>query len=214
MNGLTTKNIIMFIAGAVVGASTGIYVYKKVTDEANEERIQEELKSLKEFEARRRAKDRYEEDAEGSSDYIEECASTDENEDEEYCVEQKYSDIRYNTCFQEGRDDISKEPYIIPVDEFFDGNQTFDKVTLNYYEKDGALVDSDEELIHDVANTIGEDTLERFGDLSDDDDVVYVRNEKLSIDYEIIRVYNSYAQDVLGIEMGELSKRDRIRGCD
>ena len=41
---------------------------------------------------------------------------------------------------------------------------------------------------------------------------MYIRNEKLAIDYEIIRVFNSYAEDVLGIEMGDKSKRDRIYG--
>lgn len=215
MKNLKIANLVIFAAGAIIGATTGIYIYKKTTDEANEIRIQEELESIKEYAERSKAK--HEE-----TDEVPEWDSTDddrpvgdirrddEEEDDEDYLPKKES-TQYNTI--SGNSVVEEEPYIMDVEKFFEDDKMQDKVTLTYYAADGALVDDNEELITDINNTVGHMTLQNFGKLSDGPDVVYVRNEKLGIDYEIIRVYNSYAEDVLGIEMGELSKNERIRGA-
>jgi len=99
------------------------------------------------------------------------------------------SDIR-NT---EGMD----HPYIIDADCFASDGLENNKLTITYYEGDDTLVDDGEEIIVDRDMIIGMDTLRQFGDGgSMDPDVVYVRNEQLGIDYEIIRRYDCYHQEV------------------
>jgi hypothetical protein len=87
-----------------------------------------------------------------------------------------------------------KKPYVISFLDFCEGNDKQDKVTLSYY-LDGVLIEEpDGEMVDDRIGMIGADALDRFGELSDDSDVVYVRNEKLGIDFEIVKVDTPYTE--------------------
>jgi hypothetical protein len=94
------------------------------------------------------------------------------------------------------------EPYVISVEEFSEGKENYDKSTIYYYEADETLADENEETITDVIATVGRDSLNAFGVNSGDDDIVYVRNEKIGIDYEVIRIKGSYQEIVLGTPKG------------
>ena len=61
------------------------------------------------------------------------------------------------------------------------------------------LVDENEDVVTDITNTIGDEALLSFGEISEDPDIVYVRNEKLAVDIEIIRMQESYKEVVLGM---------------
>ena len=93
-----------------------------------------------------------------------------------------------------------EEPFVISYDEFSDENTEFDKITLRYYEGDDTLVDDREEPIDNVRQTIGPDALNRFGYKSHDKNIVYVRNERISSDFEIIRDRSDYNETVAGFE--------------
>lgn len=84
---------------------------------------------------------------------------------------------------------------------------------ITYYEDDLTFCDSEEKIISDPNTIFGANVHLQFGNGSDDPDVVYVRNEKLGIDYEITRVHNSYSVVVLGVPLEEpkppKSKRQR-----
>ena len=49
-----------------------------------------------------------------------------------------------------------------------------------------------DELVEDVDNTVGYDSLERFGEY--EDDVVYVRNDRLKSDFEILLSLKKYSE--------------------
>lgn len=91
-------------------------------------------------------------------------------------------------------------PYVISLSEFTEDKQHYDKISWCYYEGDDVLCDENEEPISEgsVEETVG-DALVRFGDGSDDENIVYVRNDKISCDYEISRVNASFSEVVLGI---------------
>jgi len=93
----------------------------------------------------------------------------------------------------------SEEPYIISIEAFNEECTAYDKLTFTYYEEDDTLTDDQEEIVVDVDSIIGDEALLCFGEQSDDPDIVYVRNDRLSCDYEIIRSQKSYQQTVLGI---------------
>jgi hypothetical protein len=90
-------------------------------------------------------------------------------------------------------------PYVISFEDFCESEDAHDKITITYYAGDGVLVDEDEEIIDDVERLVGENNLiNKFGEGSDDPDVLYVRNERLAIDYEVIRQHTSYGEVVSG----------------
>lgn len=80
-------------------------------------------------------------------------------------------------------------PYIISPDEFA-GDYEFDTVDVTYF-ADGVLCDENNVPLEDIENTIGNDAVRHFGEY--ENDAVYVRNERLKCDYEILRDERKYA---------------------
>jgi hypothetical protein len=87
------------------------------------------------------------------------------------------------------------EPYIIHSDEFHSGESGLRQTTLTYYAGDDVLCDEAETPIYNAGEVVGE---LRFGHGSKDANVVYVRNEKLGGEYEIVRDEGHFAIEVLG----------------
>lgn len=93
---------------------------------------------------------------------------------------------------------MPNKPYIISPEEFGEsGNYT--QISLTYY-SDGVLADDEDEIIEDIDDTVGEDFADHFGDYEDDS--VFIRNDRLRCDYEILKDNRSY-HDVAGIGLGQ-----------
>lgn len=91
-------------------------------------------------------------------------------------------------------------PYVISSSEYMEDEPHFDKLTLKYYEGDNTLADESDMLIDDPVGTLGEGNLSKFGYATNGDpDALYIRNEKTSVDYEVIRDYGKYLVLALGI---------------
>ena len=82
-----------------------------------------------------------------------------------------------------------KEPYVITPDEYADGD--YDTQTL-YYFADGVVADDNFNVLKDVKGYIGDKALKQFGLY--EEDVVYVRNDKYKIDYEILLDEREYSK--------------------
>ena len=106
--------------------------------------------------------------------------------------------VRYHKILKESRyssdetdrkeeNDVER-PYVISPDDFneLDGYQV---VTL-YLCADGVLVDDNDNVIEDVDDVVGEDSLETFGQY--EDDTVFVRNDRLKMDIEVLRDMRRY----------------------
>lgn len=79
------------------------------------------------------------------------------------------------------------EPFVISPDEYGEKDD-FDTKSWTYY-ADGILADDDGEIVGDYENIIG-DALEHFGDYEDDS--VFVRNENVECDIEILKHNKTY----------------------
>jgi hypothetical protein len=90
------------------------------------------------------------------------------------------------------------EPYVVSIAEWSNDEEDFDKITVRYFEEDDTLVG---ELRSDPLpiESVGAANLLRFGVGSQDENIVYVRNEHLQIDFEVIKDKGSYTESVLGI---------------
>lgn len=101
------------------------------------------------------------------------------------------------------------EPYVISLAEFHNDEEDFDKVTLRYFEEDETLASELNSRNDDSSiplDTVGVKNLLRFGVGSEDEDIVYIRNEGLTSDFEVIRDEGSYTEKVLGLP--EWNSRD------
>jgi hypothetical protein len=97
-------------------------------------------------------------------------------------------------------------PYVINDVEFSEEFDHHDKVSLYYYSVDDILCDENEEIFENAERFIGEEALSLLGDGA----IIWVRNEPLTIDYEILTINKSYAEAVHGIEIGDnLTPRER-----
>lgn len=100
-------------------------------------------------------------------------------------------------------------PYIIHRDEY-NGNETeYNQTTLTFYDEDGVLTDERDVPIDDIDGTVGEDNMDRFGYGSLDQNIVYIRNDRLELDAEVIRANGSYSKLVLGIKHEDEPRRRR-----
>lgn len=191
MNKTKTINFMMFIVGAAVGSIvTWRYVEKKY-----EQIAQKEIDSVKEVFAKREQKPTEDEDA----DVIREKA---------FNAKEKPNIIEYAAKLQEqgytnyadiepeiNKEEVNEEsmdistPYVIPPEEFGEFDD-YERIGLTYY-ADQILTDDDDELIEDIEDTVGFDSLNHFGEYEDDS--VFVRNDRLKCDYEILLDQRKYS---------------------
>jgi hypothetical protein len=95
-------------------------------------------------------------------------------------------------------DRSDKEPYSISFEEFNDGEVGYPQSTLTYYTVDEVLTDEDDDPIDTVNTLVGVKNLGLFG-TTPDPNAIYIRNEKLGNDFEIVRVQASYKSHVIGL---------------
>ena len=89
-------------------------------------------------------------------------------------------------------------PYVLTEEEFMEGELDHSQVSLTYYEEDDVLLGADEIPIEEIDATLGRHNLDRFGYGSNDNNLLYIRNERIQVDYEVIRTGASYAQMMMG----------------
>jgi hypothetical protein len=82
-----------------------------------------------------------------------------------------------------------KAPYVISQEAFSwdEVGESHEKYTVTYYPAYGVVVDEDSEVMAEVGRVLGFPNLNRFGDQTTDPDVVFIRNEAMLVDYEVIR---------------------------
>lgn len=197
-------NLIIFTVGAAFGSA----VTWKIVKDRYEKIVQEEIKSVKEVFSDRFNSSNEETSSEESdedmseedpvSDYRKICwddledLDPSELEEEEYQADLiEYEDIA-NIYKEGGADNMPtsepREPYVIEPIEFgeLDGYKTFE---LTYYE-DGILEDEDYDIVKNPEEILGPDALGSFGEYEDDS--VFVRNERLRADFQILKDYRTY----------------------
>jgi hypothetical protein len=114
------------------------------------------------------------------------------------------------------REEKPDEPFVITRDEY-DANETdFEQYSFTYYDGDDVLCDQADNVITAIEQVVGYPNLLRFGHGSNDPETVFVRNNKLEQDMEIVRSEGSYAREVLGManepETAELKHSHNRRG--
>jgi len=92
------------------------------------------------------------------------------------------------------------EPYILHREEFYKNEHNWTQSSLTYYAGDNIMADQDDKPVYDFPKIIGD---LRFGHGSASPEVVFVRNEKLRGEYEIVLHPGRYEVEVQGLEYEE-----------
>lgn len=90
---------------------------------------------------------------------------------------------------------LKKEGYT-RYSDFGSDEEEYEQISLTYY-ADGVLADENDEVIEDVEDAVGIDSLNHFGEYEDDS--VFVRNDARKCDYEILldqRTYSEVVEDM------------------
>lgn len=179
----TLNNVLIFAAGVAVGALVSHKVFKTKYEII----AQEESESFRETYNRMKA----EHEAEMEEyEAIERAKKPDLSEYRNKLKEQGY--VGYS---EEETEEVTKveRPYVISPSEYgeLDGYET---VSLTYF-NDGVLTtDYDNEEVDYVDDVVGLDSFEHFGEY--ENDTVFVRNDRLKVDYEIMRDNRNYSDVV------------------
>lgn len=98
---------------------------------------------------------------------------------------------------------------VITFEEFSNEEPNFEKLTLTYYEEDDVLTDERDGVIPEPTNIVGVRAFESFGKGAEPD-VVYVRNNRNSSDFEIIRNHGSFSEIVLGAKVAPEARHTQV----
>jgi len=104
-----------------------------------------------------------------------------------------------------------REPYVIHFDEFAENDETeggLVQKTLTYYEGDDIMTDEHDTPIYQYHTVTG---ALKFGHGSKDSNVVYIRNEELQLEVEVLYMPGRYEVEVLGLDDKETVVEGQIR---
>lgn len=176
---MNNKTILAFL----IGAATGSVVTWKLLKTKYEQIAQEEIDSVKEV---------YSKKFESEDDEEPEPINEIDEKPDLSIYTKKLKDQGYLQEFdedeEEGDSEDMEKPYVISPDEL--GDLDYQIVSLTYY-ADKILADDDNNVIEDVDNIIGLDSLNHFGEYEADS--VHVRNDKKKTDYEILLDEEKYS---------------------
>lgn len=174
-----------FIAGAAVGSiATWQFLKTKY-----EEIAQEEIDSVKQTYAKREEKRQFVEYKKSSETTGDMTYEKDEVIRKE-AVKEVNRIIEDNNYTSEINEVTRDQHYIIRPDEFGEYDD-YDTISLTYY-ADHILTDEDDEIVEDIEDKIGFDALSHFGEYEEDS--VFVRNDRIKCDYEILLDQRKYSE--------------------
>ena len=187
MNG---KVVLSFVLGAAAGVAASWYYLKNKYERIS----QEEIASMRVWYRKRYSNN--EDSLETVESKVEREMETDNVEDETM-VEYKTITSKYGQVEEKEGGQKMYNDCVVVTPEEFDGYRELDEFadyeceTLTYY-ANGVLTDDWGNVIENVDELVGEESLTHFGEYEQDS--VYVRNDALNTYYEILRDLADFVQ--------------------
>ena len=182
-----TINFMTFVLGVAVGSVvTWRYVEKKY-----EQIAQDEIDSVKEVFSKRETEFTEDTEVQIKADNAKKKPSVIEYA--AHLREQGYTN--YSDMVDEKPEEVKEEPmsvdkpYVIAPEEFGELDD-YETISLTYY-ADQILADDNDVIVDDIEDVVGFDSLNSFGEYEDDS--VFVRNDRLKCDYEILLDQRKYS---------------------
>lgn len=183
-----------------IGAAIGSFVTWKIVKTKYKRIADEEINSVKEVFARRYSekmnKEKPNENTNQASLTLDETEKNVNIQDDiaayhELLDKLNYANIDVDSLIaKKGGSTVTDRPFVISPDEFGE-DPNYQTVSLTLYE-DGVLTDDYDDVVVDVDDWVGEDSLTHFGEYEYDS--VFVRNESMQTDFEILRDLRTYRE--------------------
>lgn len=178
------KGAVIFLTGVGVGGAASYLYFKKKYDDR-----EEELKELKEHYNKKILENV---DKEIYENILEKEKYVSYEKMAPEILKEPVKEVKEETAVK----DYPKEAFVIDEIEYSEKELYFDKVELDYFVEDEALLDEADELL-DVNTSIGYDILDDFRN-DESEDVIYVRNPVLNTDYMVNKRFGKYS-DIVGL---------------
>lgn len=206
------KSVIIFGAGVAIGILGTKRYFEKQSEES--------ISAMEEVLNKQKAKENKDGDEaelydNGVADFSNEKALNIENNSINVSDLKKQSDIiQYNQYSskepkkksidelaerESPTEEYPNEPYMIDRDDYEDLDEYYDKVEVSIYD-DGAIVNENTNELLDE-DCLGMNNLRIFLETDPSATVMYLRNEKLMTDYEVVKVNGRYSE-IEGLEEG------------
>ncbi len=181
------KNFVSFLVGAAVGTGVTAYFMRRWCDQ----RIKEEVQSVKDKWSENAIKPKNDQSDDPIVDTEENTVIT-EHVDYYATTEEinKMTDI-VETEGYKARKEAEREaranakPYMISEIEYSNGD--YEPIDLTYYADNVLVTDDNMEPVEDVEGTVGFNALSHLMKGGPEDDIIYVRNDRLRVDYAVMR---------------------------
>ena len=177
---------VTFIIGTIVGAGIGVAGTYSYFKDKYEKLAEEDFNSRRVFD-----EDKKDESEEPVAEKTADSRTVDKPSIAEYAARlQKEGYVNYSDMQdKKQKQEIAVDrPYVIQPSDFGE-YEDYEKISLTYT-ADGVLLDDMNEIVDDIEETVGEDSLEHFGEYEDDS--VYVRNDAKKCYYEILLDQRNY----------------------
>lgn len=99
------------------------------------------------------------------------------------------------------------EPYILHTDEFHNQEMDYHQSVLYWYEGDKTMADDQDMVLYNWPDVVGE---LRWGHGSNDPNALYVRNERLMLEFEILKDSGKYSDKVFETEAEDRLNDDEL----
>ena len=186
----TLSNVLLFTAGAAVGSLVTWRIFKSRYEIVNEDYDEEPDDPVEGDDGNKS------ESTETKIDYNKKPPLKDYVkmvENYGYKPKTHMEEVEEEMANGEPGDEDVYEPFIIRPEEYGELH-AYETLSLNYY-ADGVLTDDLDNPIEDVESLVPADFADHFGEY--DDNAVFVRNDNLECDYEILRDLRKFT-DVVG----------------
>ena len=194
MNKDLLSKVLIFVAGACVGSVVTWTLVEKKYQQIAQEEIDSVKEALGYFDLGEKEDKPEPEDEDNEDDRFDRDTESAKEELAHICREQGYD---YNGISKkEGEEEMAENrPYVISPEEFDENG--YKTKTLFYY-NDDVVTDERGKVLSEssIEKLIGKESLTTFG--QDESDSVFVRNDDLKTDYEILADERNYHEMFMG----------------
>lgn len=175
------KNVFIFLGGAAVGSLITWKVldekYKKLADEEIESVVETFNKRKEELETKHKNEEEYSTIL-NNAEYM----THSEESQQETASKESAIETTKNKKSKNKKDQV----YVIDIDSFGDNDEYSTKTWIHY--ADGVLADEFDNVVETPSMFLGE----ALSSMNEEDESIYVRNDILKCDYEVIKSEKSY----------------------
>jgi len=176
------KVFLAFAAGAALGALAGVMLAKEKYQKESDEAIDSIRRYYNERETKKEAKEEPKTETATRLEPIVESMKViansyvDYNDINNHVIDYKEDPFPGEAPFK---------PYVISEADYIETNLNYSKEMMSYYPEDDVLVDIDDEPVVNYSSLVGDNLKERF-EYEPDVDEIYIRNDNISRDFDII----------------------------